>query len=260
LIADIADDGFQLKDLGNFGVSLGMDALGLVPVAGATSKWAKIGRTAARLAPRLMTIIATKNLAENSDEILKSLSKFGTDEKLTAQDWGNLQQAIMTVTGIGAGLGRRAKNNKYGNSLKKPKTEKIVKVDGENVVGLSFKDKNGNVVTKAFSGEDAKAIKAAEGDPKKINDIIKKYDELKDFEVVPNSKGYVPHLQKPWSDEGIRLPFRRDPKVEARNVYRTKNGLTTDEGFWRTDKKIDDKSFINSENIKKVNERVNGKQ
>jgi hypothetical protein len=256
LFADIKEDGFQLKDLGNFGLNLGMDTIGLIPGGGVTSKGWKIAKSLVRYVPRIMATLNTLGTVGNLGEISKSFSKLtnGDFKDITTEDFRNYSQAIKTVIGGSAGV-KRGINRSNGKAyLPNRKNTASVKVDGENVIGLSFKNKNGKVVTKAFSGEDAEAIKAAEGDPKKINDIIKKYDELKDFEVIPNSKTFW-HVQKPWSEGEIRSPFRRDPKVKARKVYESnKEGYTTEEGFWKADKKVDD-GFINSENIKKANDK-----
>ena len=42
--ADIAEDGFQLSDLGNAATGLGMDIVGLIPGFGTAGKAAKIGK------------------------------------------------------------------------------------------------------------------------------------------------------------------------------------------------------------------------
>ena len=54
--ADIAEDGFQWSDLGNFGLSLGMDAMGLIPGLGSFSKVGKIVKTLKTVIPTALLI------------------------------------------------------------------------------------------------------------------------------------------------------------------------------------------------------------
>ena len=54
--ADIAEDGFQWSDLGNFGLSLGMDAMGLIPGLGSSSKVGKIVKTLKTVIPTALLI------------------------------------------------------------------------------------------------------------------------------------------------------------------------------------------------------------
>jgi hypothetical protein len=222
-----------------------MDTIGLIPGGGATTKGMKIAKTLGRYVPKIMATLNTLGTVGNLGEISKSFSKIinGDFKNITTEDFRNYSQAIKTVIGGGTGVKRRINIDNGKAKFPNRKNTSSVKVNDENVIGLSFKDKNGKVVTKAFGGEDAEAIKAAEGDPKKINDIIKKYDELKDFKVIPNSKTFW-HVQKPWSEGEIRSPFRRDPKVKARKVYETnKEGYTTEEGLWEPDRVVDDIVF-----------------
>lgn len=110
--AELSRNGFNLGDLGNLAINLGLDTVGLVPGFGSAAKGSKILKTAAKYLPR---ILATASLA-NTPEVYQSVKKAmtpGTD--LTVDDWRNIAEGFkMAIQG-----GRGVKRTVQAHNLKK---------------------------------------------------------------------------------------------------------------------------------------------
>jgi hypothetical protein len=147
-IADWAEDGLDASDFKNAGLNLGMDILGLIPIGGSTSKWAKITKNVVKWVPRLMAAVSVSNTIANKDAILASLGKVISEPtKLTVDDWRNIAQGIGTVAGIAGGLGR---------------SRKVSAEPVKDKVAVEMVDKkNKQKRTYIFEGDDAKSIREA---------------------------------------------------------------------------------------------------
>lgn len=171
--ADIADDGFQLKDVGNLGVNIGFDLLGAIPLFGdAVGTGTKITRQLLKWAPRIMTGLTAYQGIKNFDGMMESWGKLTSgdkDQKMTVQDWRNITQSIGLITG-----GVRSVRNKAAQS----KMKKAALVD--DVVGINVTDKNGNKQQILVDGDTAKNIRAAKGDKAKIEAELSKLETFKD--------------------------------------------------------------------------------
>ena len=171
--ADIADDGFQWKDVGNLGVNIGFDLLGAIPLFGdAVGTGTKITRQLLKWAPRIMTGLTAYQGIKNFDGMMESWGKLTSgdkDQKMTVQDWRNITQSIGLITG-----GVRSVRNKAAQS----KMKKAALVD--DVVGINVTDKNGNKQQILVDGDTAKNIRAAKGDKAKIEAELSKLETFKD--------------------------------------------------------------------------------
>lgn len=95
---------------GNLGTNLAMDALGLIPGGGATSKAGKVAKTLVKLTPKIVAAIGVMNGVANKDQIIGSFKKIANPSSMTVDDLKNITAGIGLVTGIGAGAVRGAKN------------------------------------------------------------------------------------------------------------------------------------------------------
>lgn len=171
-VADL-EDGFQWSDLGNAATGFGMDLLGLIPGGGTASKMTKIVRNLGKIVPTILAAIGTINTLHNADNIIKSFKKI-SNEPLTVQDWRNIAEGLGAVAGL-HNVGRRAIKNKQ--------LKNQAKANLNNAVAVDMTDSKGNKRTVLFEGEDATAIRQAQGDVDKIKAVTDKSDELKDFSI-----------------------------------------------------------------------------
>ena len=222
--ADIADDGFQWEDVKNFGINLGFDLLGAIPIFGdALGTGAKITKNLVKFAPRAMAIFAGYQGVKNMGGIMESWGKLTSgdeDQKLTVQDWRNIAQSISLLTG-----GVRATKNKATQN----KMKQQARVDG--VVGVNVKNRaTGKVEQVIVDGETAKNIRNAKGDKAKIEAELSKLDDFKDkfgesgtLDVATDKGG----LQNPWQKvEGANgsthreyMGFRGEGRAQVSDVY-----------------------------------------
>lgn len=118
--ADLSENGFRWRDLGNLAVNLGLDAVGLVPGLGSAAKGSKILKTAAKYLPRVLATVSLANTPEVYQSVKKAMTP-GTD--LTVDDWRNIAEGFKMVLQGGKGIKRtvQAHNLKKelatGNSL-----------------------------------------------------------------------------------------------------------------------------------------------
>ena len=193
--ADIADDGFQWSDVGNLGINLGFDLLGVIPIFGdAVGTGSKIIRKLAKFGPRLMAGMAAFQGVANFDGMMTSLGKFVSgdeNQKLTVQDWRNISQCIGLVTGTT----RAVKGKVAQNKLKKA-------AHVQDMVGVDVYNKQTQKTEHILvDGEVAKKVRAAQGDRKKVEEALGELEQLKgkfgdtgDLQVQTGRGG----LQKPW--------------------------------------------------------------
>lgn len=238
-IADLAD-GESLSNAGTAALTgLGMDALGLIPGAGAASKTSKIIKTVAKYAPRLLAAYGAYEGYKNMPYIYNSTKKLLTPgAKMTVDDYRNIAQGIGLVTGVIAAKKRKSRSEKKASDFeteaertaylqggnKKTLDNRRVIVDDQ--VALNFKDKNGKKVTKTFSGEDAEKIRNASSN-KEINEVLANYDI--NGLTLDTRNSFRPRFQwirnesKKWQS-----PIHWGQKTATRyDIYQTKNGQYT---------------------------------
>lgn len=231
--ADWAEDGLDWGDVGNLGVNLGMDVLGLIPGGGAASKGVKIAKTLGKYASRTMAAIAGMQGLANSNNIINSINKMTTDtSNMTVDDWRNVYQGFSLVMGGTAGVTRK---------VKKSIAEADMKAKANGAVAIEMVDKNNptNKKVVAFDGEDAKAIREAQksGDLNKLREAtVGKYEQFRDWDLA--TTGNV-GLRSVKGDNGWQMPWgAKEGKARIFDMYGKDGKLYTDGGKWNADREI----------------------
>jgi len=86
LYADL-EDGFDAGDVGRAALGYGLDALSLIPGVGAVSRGAKIAKTVAQYAPKLIAAVGAAHTITNAPEIISSIGKINHPSQMTVKDW-----------------------------------------------------------------------------------------------------------------------------------------------------------------------------
>ena len=229
--ADVVEDGLDWGDIGNLGVNVGFDLLGVIPGGGAASKGVKIAKTLGKYATRAMAVIAATQGLANSANIIKSISKMTTDPtNLTVNDWRNIAQGFGLLTG-GIAAGAR----KY----KKAKVEADMKAKAKGAVAVELVDKNNNKKIVAFEGDDAVAIKKAQ-ESGNLDELRKatvgKYEQFKDWDL--STTGNLGFRSARGAD-GWQLPWgAKEGRARIFDMYGDNHGnLFTKGGNWSADVK-----------------------
>ena len=164
--ADIAEDGFQWSDLGNAGVGLGMDIVGMIPGFGAAGKASKIGKQLVRFAPLVLGALQAQNAL--SEPSRKSWQKIidGNFKDLTVDDLRNLASGVTAFTSLSNQAGIRMKNSamrsaaKTGDKMIESKTGEMVRITPEKLEELrnakSLKDQN--AILQSIPGNEGKEL------------------------------------------------------------------------------------------------------
>ena len=225
--ADMMDDGIDWGDVKNFGINVGFDLLGAIPIIGdAVGTGSKVARNVIKWVPRLMALVAAKQGVQNWDGMMESLSKFKSIEDaktLTVQDWRNIAQSISLAMG-----GIRGVKNK----VQQVQTKKAAKVEG--ALGITIIDKSNpnSPVTKQIlvDGDVAKKIRQSDGSKAQVEAELSKLDVFKDkfgengtFEVSTKNNGerQIPFHrkeqggEKSWEWRG----WRKEGKGQISDVY-----------------------------------------
>ena len=158
LSADIQKDGFQWKDLGNFGINLGLDALTLLPGVGAIGKAAKTGvkvakaakraNKAAKVLNRVQPILATAGAIGGTSQIAGAIKDIQNDE-FTSESMGNLLSGIgNTAMGI-TGLGKVYRQAKVAKKLNTSPIKDKFDIKAEDKAVKKAAKKAGNWANKA---------------------------------------------------------------------------------------------------------------
>lgn len=208
-------DGFQWSDAGKLLTNLGMDALGAIPIVGdALGTVGKVKRTLLPLIPKILGGLGTLDAIQNSPQIIDSFKKIIDDRDMTKQDWENIAQGInLLVTG----------KNQY-NVSKKTKDAQTYATSGgnkDNVV-LNVRNTKKKLEKIRVTGEPAKKIKDANGDPAKIKNALNETDLFRGYTPVLSGTG--PKLQwiygKTPDSKGWRWPiYMSDGKVKTQEDY-----------------------------------------
>lgn len=234
-INEIARDGFQWKDAGNWIKGLGMDTVGLLPVIG--DKLGTLNKTKQilfKFVPGLIGTIGTISSAANTPQIIDSLAKIIDDRPMTVNDWRNVAEGInLVVTGTNFGKGivrtRQARNT----------------TDGSGALQIQVTDDLGNKKLLVVTGEDAAKIRTANKE-KGLSGVNEEIHKLKSVEGAENYNAIIDNSkwnnyewtgfskENPETDgtdatfpisrkqEKARIEVYRDP-IEYSRVYRKKN-------------------------------------
>lgn len=164
--ADIAEDGFQWSDLGNAGVGLGMDIVGMIPGFGTAGKAPKIGKQLVKFAPLVLGALQAQNAL--SEPSKKSWQKIidGKFKDLTVDDLRNLASGVTAFTSLSNQVGIRMKNSamksatKTGDKTIESKTGEMVRITPEKLEELrkakSLKDQN--AILQSIPGNEGKEL------------------------------------------------------------------------------------------------------
>lgn len=186
-------DGFQLRDLGNLSLGLGMDAVGLIPGLGAAGKGNKILKNLLKVAPKLMTAWSVSRSFAPAMQAFNKLKDKGAKE-MTVDDWKALANGLTAVAGATRWGTAAAKNkintNKYGTT-----TRTVTTKSGKQV---------------QMSEDEFQRIKRASG--------IEGQNEA--LQAVEGAKGeQLPTTFKKWYD--VRRAYQGTPDVDKNTVINT---------------------------------------
>ena len=137
LVADIGEDGFQMSDLGNFAVGLGMDVIGLIPGFGTAGKAAKISKTLVRYAPYVLGGLQAANALSEPSRASWGKIMDGRFKDLTVDDLRNIAAGITAFTSLNNQIGTRLKASamktatKTGDNLISDKTGEMLRITPE---------------------------------------------------------------------------------------------------------------------------------
>lgn len=242
-VADWLDNTVTTSEMWkNLGMNLGMDALGIIPIVGdAAGTGGKLLKSIKTIAPKLMyglTAYGALGTLKNAPDIMESLKKVTSDEKLTVGDYQNIAQAITAVAGLNSG---------FRSHVAKKMAKKDAKVDDAIGIGLR-KQGSDSKQDYIFRGEKAKKIKqlVSENKTEDLNKYIQGLEGFSNFEVNTNLKSIPIGSQFPigrtvgengekhW---GVRSPLSIERKIDAFEIfdpkkirgtsYATKNLLNT---------------------------------
>ena len=180
-ITDLNDDAVTTGEaFSNLAMNLGLDALGLIPGGGASSKFGKIMKSLKTVVPVIVAMPAVSTLFSNAPEIAESWKKALDGDpkkggsKLTYQDYMNILQTLNVALG-GATIGKNIQFNKKHISTPKDK------------IAIEVTDKAGKKQALVFEGEDAVNFKQANAEGK-AQEFIDKIEGDKEFSIVEVSE------------------------------------------------------------------------
>lgn len=186
LWSDLTDDAVSAGQAwANFGMNLGMDALGLIPGGGAASKMGKIIRSLKTVVPAVIALPGVASMLANSPEIAASWKKAfdGNPEdggsKMDYQDYMNILQVLNVATGTS-----NIAVNKYKSVKRSTKQTNKLAVD---VVDATTKQRRALVL----EGDDIGKFKEAnaKGEAQKFVDELEGAGKYTINEVVEGNKG-----------------------------------------------------------------------
>ena len=200
--ADIADDGFQWGDVGNFAINVGLDLLGWIPVVGdSIGTGTKVVRKLVKFAPKVLAGLAAVQGVSNLDGMTESWKKLTSGNpltKMTVQDWRNIQQSITLLVG-----GTRAIKNKAASN----KAVKQAKV--EDAVAVNVVDRNGVKKQLFINGDAADAVRRAQGNKAAVE------AELNKLEGFQGKFGKDAEFEVITKRGGLQSPIGREPETKS---------------------------------------------
>ena len=235
-VSDLTDDAVTGKEAWrNFGMNLGMDALGLIPGGGAASKMGKIVKSLKTVVPTVIAIPGVAHMLANSPEIAQSWKRAfdgsaeNGGEKMTYQDYMNILQVLNVVT-AGTSIGRNVyKSSKVSTKqanklaidvLDANKQRKAIVLEGDDVT--KFKEANAK-------GEAQKFINELEGEGVYTINEITTSNKGKFWGKGTDDKFHI-FNQNPFGQTGTGKANVLEVKVD------TRTGKTyADTGRWADD-------------------------
>lgn len=225
-VADWLDDSVTAVEMWkNLGMNLGMDALSIIPIVGdAAGTGGKLLKSLKVIAPKLMyglTAYGMLGTLKNAPNIMQSLSKVTSDEKLTVGDYQNIAQAITAVAGINSGV---------KSAVAKRLAKRNAKVDDAIGLGIRKKGTEDPAQDVIFRGKHAAELKklVAAGKVDDVNAYLHKLEGFSNYEVntnlasVPVSVG-LPVGRTAGADGkkhwGVKSPFNVARKIDAFEIY-----------------------------------------
>lgn len=164
--ADVSRDGFDLKDLGNLMLNLGLDTVSLLPGVGIAGK---LGKTA-KVVKRSSEVIKRALLLAGATRAVSALSNI-TSGKGTLDDWKELSTGLFAVKGI---------KNEVQNIKATKYKGKLPKVEGKTKESLKKEYIDAKVK------EDPKLLKQENGEPVSW---INKDGKITDYKEAENAIG-----------------------------------------------------------------------
>lgn len=186
LWSDLTDDAVTIGQAWkNFGMNLGMDALGLIPGGGTASKMGKIVKSLKTVVPTIVALPGVVSMLTNTPEIAESWKKaFDGDpeeggSKMTYQDYMNILQ-VLNVVAAGSNIAR----NSYKSAKRTTKQSDKLAID---VVETDTKQRRALVL----EGEDITKFKEAnaKGEAQKFVDELEGAGKYSINEIVEGNKG-----------------------------------------------------------------------
>jgi hypothetical protein len=131
-----------------------MDVVGLIPGWGAAGKGAKIAKTVAKLAPKLLTFYSLYNVGPEAYNATKKLVDKGPSE-MTTEDWKNLAYGMSAVAGTSRIGAAAYHNRRINNSRPKGTPAKEGDILGQEV---QVKNSEGKLEPVKFTTDELKQI------------------------------------------------------------------------------------------------------
>ena len=229
--ADWLDDSVTGTEMWkNLGMNLGMDALSLIPVVGdAAGTGGKLIKSVKKIAPKIMyglTAWGILGTLKNGSNIMESLQKVTSDEKLTVGDWQNIAQAITAIAGI---------NNGVKAGAAKRMAKKKAKIDDAIGLGVHKIDADGNnignkqdIILKGKHATEIKKLIAEGKSPEDVNKYLQNIEGFSNYEVNTNLSSVPISTNSPidrrLGDDGkkhwgIHNPFSVARKIDAFEIF-----------------------------------------
>lgn len=225
--ADVKRDGFQMKDLGSYGLNLLMDAGTLIPFVGGAAKLGKAGKLITKAAP---TLIKAASIYGLGDAFVNTVKKISSGESFTLDDVRRIVNGIsggvtLSKTGL---LPAVTKDKSKPNIFKSNKTgEPDIKVDVDAIKKAPKQDQ----LIELQSQITANYRKANKNTKLSDDDILKLYD-------IPTKKKL--NLKKKfWQSDRVDTPLFESksqwrPLTNAEIIAKNKDRNALQNWFWGT--------------------------
>ena len=220
--ADFADDDVSFWNaMGNTGLNLGLDLIGLIPFAGAATGTMKAVRTIRSLLP----VLSLAGVLNNAPEVVHLAKKAITDtSRMTNQDWIDLANGVSMVAGL------TSKGVTAGKAhVRAKRTFNERSEQGKRPFVIKAKDANGREVYLAASPDEYNKIAKAKGKEAKQAAFKEIYGEDSGFELRGNPSREIYSSDMRYNN---MRPFS-GPRTYSTFEYSPKSG--------RLFRKIDDK-------------------
>lgn len=229
LVADITEDGFQWRDIGNLGVNLAFDVVGLFGGVG------KVGKVVKTLSKFATPIMAGFEFIGNSENYKQAFTKLvnGEGKDMTANDWRTLIQGLSMI----AGLNRQAAS---GYKTKKAQNNALLAQSDKKFFKIKAKQANTTTgkltdVEVPLTAEELKKLQTAP-DLQEANKLLRNIGGNQDLELVPDKKmqwkfwrGKVTQFNNPLAEQNFK-PERIAFDYGVPGNEKLEKGLTT--GAW----------------------------